>query len=176
MRARPVLAMAVGAALAGCALQSPPDRGEITAQALPNLKLPSAWAAQPAAPGAVGDRWLASFNDPQLDALVREALAYNPDLQVAAARVEQAAAYVKLAGATLYPQVNLLARGGGKFSGDSTGLQGVGVFLNWELDLWGRIRAGREAAQDQYGSAELDAEYARQSMAALVAKSWFLAT
>ena len=53
------------------------------------------------AAGAVGDRWLATFNDPQLDALVQEALAYNPDLQVAAARVEQAAAYVKVAGATL---------------------------------------------------------------------------
>jgi outer membrane protein TolC len=38
------------------------------------------------------------------------------------------------------------------------------------------VRAGREAAQLQYLSAELDAEYARQSIAALVAKSWFLAT
>jgi outer membrane protein, multidrug efflux system len=38
------------------------------------------------------------------------------------------------------------------------------------------VRAGRAAAQDQYGSAALDTEYARQSLAALVAKSWFLAT
>ena len=45
---------------------------------------------------------------------MREALAYNPDLRVAAARVEQAAAYAKLAGATIYPAVNLLAPGGGK--------------------------------------------------------------
>jgi NodT family efflux transporter outer membrane factor (OMF) lipoprotein len=126
--------------------------------------------------GAVSDRWLASFNDPQLDALVREALANNPDLQVAAARVEQAASFVKVAGATLYPQVNALARGGGTLSGDSSGLEGAGIFANWEIDLWGRVRAGRAAAQGQYGSAELDAEYARQSLAALVAKSWFLAT
>src|SRR5499426_2734017 len=177
MRAlRPILSVAVAAALAGCALKPPPERGELAGQALPNLKVPSGWTAQGGPSTAVGNRWLDSFNDPQLDALVREALTYNPDLQVAAARVEQAAAYVKLASATLYPQVNLLARGGGKMSGDSTGLQGVGVFLNWELDLWGRIRAGREAAQSQYGSAALDAEYARQSIAALVAKSWFLAT
>src|SRR5215510_1126899 len=177
MRAlRPILSVAVAAALAGCALKSPPERGELAEQALPNLKVPSGWTAQPAATGVVGDRWLASFNDPQLDVLVQEALAYNPDLQVAAARVEQAAAYVKLASATLYPQVNLLARGGGKMSGDSTGLQGVGVFVNWELDLWGRIRSGQAAARGQYDSAALDAEYARQSMAALVAKSWFLAT
>ena len=107
---------------------------------------------------------------------MREALANNPDLQVAAARVEQAAAYVKSAGATLYPQVNLLARGGGALSGDSSGLEGVGVFANWELDLWGRVRAGRASASTQYASAALDAEYARQSLAALVAKAWFQAT
>jgi NodT family efflux transporter outer membrane factor (OMF) lipoprotein len=52
----------------------------------------------------------------------------------------------------------------------------VGIFANWELDLWGRVRAGREVARLQYQSAALDAEYARQSIAALVAKSWFLAT
>jgi len=120
--------------------------------------------------------WLAAFNDAQLDALVREALANNPDLQVAASRVEQAAGFVKVAGATLYPQVNALARGGGALSGDSSGLEGAGIFANWELDLWGRVRAGRASARGQYDSTSLDAEYARQSLAALVAKSWFLAT
>ena len=55
----------------------------------------------------------------------------------------QAAGFVKSAGATLYPQVNLMARGGGALSGDSSGLEGAGIFANWELDLWGRVRAGR---------------------------------
>jgi NodT family efflux transporter outer membrane factor (OMF) lipoprotein len=173
---RALCSILAAAVLAGCALQSPPARDELAREALPNFKVPAGWAAHSAGSGAVGDRWLASFKDPELDALVQEALAYNPDLRVAAARVEQAMAYVKVAGATLYPQVNLLARGGGKMSGDSSGLEGVGVFANWELDLWGRVRAGQEAARSQYASAALDAEYARQSLAALVAKSWFLAT
>ena len=147
MRAlRPTLVLAV-AALAGCALKSPPERAELAKQALPNLEVPERWAEPAGIAGAVGNGWLAEFNDPQLDALVQEALANNPDLQVAAARVEQAAAFVKVAGATLYPQVNALARGGGALSGDSSGLEGAGVFANWELDLWGRVRAGREAAQ-----------------------------
>jgi len=175
---RSILALAVSA-FAGCALQAPPERDELAKQALPNLQVPAAWTAQSGTagvPGAIGDRWLASFRDPQLDAIVQEALVNNPDLRVAAARVEQAASYVKVAGATLLPQVNALARGGGALSGDSSGLEGVGIFANWELDLWGRVRAGRESARDQYTSAALDAEYARQSLAALVAKSWFLAT
>src|SRR5678815_612411 len=175
---RPILALAV-LGLAGCALKAPPARDDLARQALPNLQVPAAWIAQSGTagvPGAIGDRWLATFRDPQLDALVQEALANNPDLRVAAARVEQAASYVKVAGATLLPQVNALARGGGALSGDSSGLEGVGIFANWELDLWGRVRAGREATRDQYASAALDAEYARQSLAAFVAKSWFLAT
>jgi NodT family efflux transporter outer membrane factor (OMF) lipoprotein len=173
---RALLALALAAAAAGCALKAPPKADDVRGQALPNVTLPQQWADPGGATGAVLNGWLASFQDPQLEALVQEALLHNPDLQVAAARVQQAAAYVKLAGATLYPQVNLLARGGGTMSGDSSGLEGVGVFANWELDLWGRVRAGREAAQLQYVSVALEAEYAAQSLAAMVAKSWFLAT
>lgn len=174
MRRHLAIVAAAVATLAGCALKAPPPREDVAAQALPNFRVQESWAATAGSSGTVADRWLASFNDPQLDALVAEALAYNPDLRVAAARVEQAAAYVRLSGATLYPQVNL--RASGSAGADSSGVQGVGLFVNWELDLWGRIRAGRQATQDQYVSAELDAEYARQSIAALVAKSWFLAT
>jgi NodT family efflux transporter outer membrane factor (OMF) lipoprotein len=173
---RVALVTLLAAAISACALKRPPPADEIRPQALPNLKVPEQWMEKGGAAGAVAGGWLAAFNDPRLEELVREAIENNPDLRVAAARVEQAASYVKLAGATLYPQVNLLARGGGTLSGDSSGLEGVGVFASWELDLWGRVRAGREAAQLQYQSAALDAEYARQSIAALVAKSWFLAT
>jgi NodT family efflux transporter outer membrane factor (OMF) lipoprotein len=50
------------------------------------------------------------------------------------------------------------------------------VSASWELDLWGRVRYMRRTAEEQYASAEADYAYARQSLAALVAKSWFLAT
>ncbi len=166
----------IALAMAGCALKSPPAREDLAQQGLPNLKVPPAWSEPALAPGAAADGWLASFNDPKLDALVREVIANNPDLRMAAARVEQAAGFVKSAGATLYPQVNALARGGGALSGDSSGLEGAGLFVNWELDIWGRVRSGREGARTQYNSVSLDAEYARQSIAALAAKSWFLAT
>jgi outer membrane protein TolC len=59
---------------------------------------------------------------------------------------------------------------------DSSGLSGVGFFANWELDLWGRVRAGQAFAEQQYVATQLDAEYARQSIAALVGQGWFLAT
>ena len=93
---RPLLAVMV-AALAGCALKAPPARDEVVKQALPNFKVPEKYV-QPSEAAAIQHGWLAGFNDPQLDALVREALANNPDLQIAAARVEQAASFVKVAG------------------------------------------------------------------------------
>jgi len=176
-RARLLLALLCLHAVSACALKDPPPRDETLRQAAPNLKAPAQWVAPSpsgnAGAGAVTGNWLASWDDPALNALVVEALAYNADLRVAAARVEQAAGYVRLSGATLYPQVNLIARG--SLGADSGGVQGVGLFINWELDLWGRIRAGQQSSQDQYVSADLDAEYARQSIAALVAKGWFLA-
>jgi NodT family efflux transporter outer membrane factor (OMF) lipoprotein len=174
----PLAALPLVAVLAGCAVPAPPKPDEVRAQAIPNASVPTGWtasAASMAAPGRLADDWLASFDDPQLVALVREALAYNTDLGVAAARVEQAAAYAKLAGATIYPAVNLLARGGGKFGGDNSGLSGVGFFATWELDLWGRVRAERESGRLQYDAAVADAEFARQSIAASVARAWLLA-
>ncbi|HEX9179789.1 MAG TPA: TolC family protein [Burkholderiales bacterium] len=172
---RAILAAVLAAALAGCALKAPPETTEVRKQAMPGVQVPGAWTAAGAADGAVAAGWLAGFNDSRLDTLVAEALANNPDLGVAAARVEQAAAYVKIAGATLYPAVQVLGTASGK-GGDSGGINFIGLFANWELDLWGRVRAGREAASNQYTSAELDLAYARQSLAAMVAKSWFLAS
>lgn len=168
-------AAAAAAALAGCALVKTPDARELKGMALPNTQLPGQWAAGATAPGPVANGWLSDFHDPQLEKLIAEAMAYNPDLQVAAARVEAAEASARAAGAALYPQVNLAGHGGGKLGGDGSGVQGVGLFASWELDLWGRVRAQRAAGAAQYESQVLDTVYARQSIAALVAKSWFLA-
>jgi len=162
-------------ALSACALKDPMPRDEMAMQAAPNLTVAAQWVASGGSAGAVGDNWLASWNDPALDKLVAEALVYNADLRIAAARVDQAAAYVRAAASPAWPQVNLLARGGGQMGGDPSGLQGVGLFASWELDIWGRVRADKAAADMQYESTRLDAEYARQSIAALVTKSWVLA-
>lgn len=159
---------------AGCAATTPPEPEDYRAEALPALTVPGQWTAGETG-GAVAIGWLDTFGDPQLAALVAEAVARNPDLRVAAARVQVAAEYAQLADSTLWPQVNLLARGGGKMGGDASGLQGVGMFADWELDLWGRVRSAKAAQYAIYASAAADAEYARQSVAALTAKAYFLA-
>ncbi|MDM0033737.1 TolC family protein [Variovorax sp. J22P271] len=169
-----VLAASLAAALAGCALQAPPTADALRSEVLPQAPLPDAFRAGGGVSAAVADRWLASFGQPQLTALVDEALAYNADLRVAAARVEQAAGYVKVASASLLPSVGVIGLGGGK-SGGGGGLDGIFLNASLELDVWGRVRYGSAAAREQLAAAEADFAYARQSLAAMVAKSWFLA-
>jgi multidrug efflux system outer membrane protein len=174
--ALPVAGLSGMALLAGCLLKEPPTASELRDETLSHAPAPAHWTGADTAPGLVQDGWLSTFGDATLESLVAEALAHNADLQVAAARVGQARGYANAAGAAIYPSVSLLARGGGQLSGDNSGMQGGMVAASWELDLWGRVRAGRAAAGAQYASAAVDYEYARQSLAALVAKSWFLAT
>ena len=137
--------------------------------------MPAEWKGNGGPAQPVTDPWLVSFNDPVLSALVDEALAHNADLKIAAARVEQAAGYVKVAGALLYPAVSVLGHGGGKSGGGGAGLQGIFLNASLELDVWGRVRYGRAAAREQFASADADYAYAQQSLAAMTAKSYFLA-
>lgn len=168
-------AISVAFALAGCALNAPPDAKTLALESMPSVKTPEAWTARGTVPGAVGQGWLAAFADPRLEALVAEALANNPDLRLAVARVERASALATQAGATLYPQVSAIAKGSGNAADESSAFKGGGFYASWELDLWGRVRAQAAAGSAQSDAAALDADYARQSIAALVARSWFLA-
>lgn len=171
------LALLLCAALpiAAC-VSEPPTLEEIhrDSSTLANLPLTEGWKAG-AASGSIADNWLASFNDPQLEALVAEAMANNTDLLVSAARVEQAAQYVELAKSALRPAVNIFGTGGANMGGGDA-LQYISLGASWELDLWGRLRYGRNAYEATYASAQADFEFGRQSLAATMAKSWFTAT
>jgi multidrug efflux system outer membrane protein len=176
MRTRKFLAVPLLVTLWGCLpLKSPPEQSEIVPQALPNLGVPATFDTATEGWTPVTGNWLAEFADPKLEALIAEAVRHNPDLRVAAARVAVASGYVQVANSKLYPQVKFLGRAGGEMSGDSSGLQGAGIWADWEWDLWGKIRSAKAANVAAYESTVADTEYARQSIAALVAKSYFLA-
>jgi NodT family efflux transporter outer membrane factor (OMF) lipoprotein len=162
------------AAVTGCALQPPPTRADLKRDTLPHTEVPPAWKAGGDSATPRPDAWLASFNDPVLSALVAEALAYNADLQVAAARVEQAAGALQVAGAPMLPSLVVPGTYSGK-SGGGGGLNALFLNASLELDVWGRLRYGEAAARSQSDAAQADFAYARQSLAAMVARSWFLA-
>ena len=159
--------------LAACARDAPPD-AELTKDALPD-KPPEAFASPVGDPGQVKDGWLATFEEPVLLALVAEAQEKNRDLAAARFRLDQAAAQARQAGADLMPQVGYAV--GATTSGQGsarTSQMGAGLTLSWELDVWGRLSSAQQAAQEDFASRAADLEFARQSLAAQVAKGWFL--
>jgi NodT family efflux transporter outer membrane factor (OMF) lipoprotein len=169
--------------LAGCALKPAPTQPEMLAAALPaGTHIPGTWKAD-SRTSAVADDWLKSFNDPQLDAIVAEAMANNLDLRQAAERVEIAQQSVAVVGAQLLPQISgqLSAKKTHDFGDekrvDHTFSHTVGSLgVGWELDVWGRLRAERAAAGAGFEATALDYAYARQSLAATAALSWYLTT
>lgn len=163
--------------LAGCALSPPPTHTDVVAQALPTTtQVPPAWTSVASA-GAVSGGWVATFKDPQLAAIVAEAIANNTDLRVAAARVEVAQQNVIVVGAGMLPKVGAQIGARSTYDRDSGSAQGstlgyVGVA--WEIDVWGRLHAQRDSAEYGAEAVALDYAWARESLAALVAKSWYL--
>jgi NodT family efflux transporter outer membrane factor (OMF) lipoprotein len=167
-------ALVASLAVAGCALDSPPDAKQLTETELAHATPPPTFKGG-GSPTPLQAGWLASLNDPRLLPLADEALLYNADLRVAAARVEIAAAALKAAGGALVPEVNLNARSGGQAIGSSGQLSGLLVSASWEIDLWGRVRYGRQAADAQFASAQADQRAAEQAIVAALAKAWFVA-
>jgi len=172
------------ALVSGCALWTPLTQPEVLAQALPpGTRVPPAWASA-TDPAAVTDDWLASFHDSGLETVVAEGIANNRDLVQAAARVEVARQTVVVVGSHLLPQVGaqigLAGTLADKYAAASqdafygSNVEYLGVF--WELDLWGRLRAQRAASEATFQATALEYAYLRQSLAATVAKSWYLTT
>jgi NodT family efflux transporter outer membrane factor (OMF) lipoprotein len=174
--------LALCLSLAACAtqLEEAPEQDQVTADALPDsTAMPSEWGAPAGDTGQVDDDWLASFNDEQLNALVAEALdTQNPNLRALSAQVDRAEASARLAAAALKPTVTLGANlSGTSGPGDlqrNTASGGLGV--SWEADVWGRVRAGVNAADENLRATSADFQFARQSLAANVALAWYLAT
>jgi NodT family efflux transporter outer membrane factor (OMF) lipoprotein len=168
--------------VSGCAttLQAPPPQEQVLKEALPeSTEIRLEWAAPAQDTGQVDDDWLATFNDPQLDALVSETLnVQNPNLRILATQVDRAQGAAVLAGSALKPTVTLGADLSGTTGPDPVEQEsaGGGVAVSWEADVWGRVQAGVNAADESLRATVADFEFARQSLVANVAKSWYLAT
>jgi len=154
------------ALLCGCALQSPPQGADLQQQAVPVLEGKAAWTNDAAA-GNPADGWLADFDDAELQRLVREAIAHNGDLRLAAVRVQQAQTLVTIQSSGLLPSAGVKGRAG------NSETQILSIGASWEIDLWGRIRAQSRSAESQYAATRDDYLWAQRVVAAATAKAWF---
>ena len=136
---------AVGLLVAGCALRE-------VEQAPPTL--PSAFAAPRAAAQASrpGKNWYAAFGSAELSALIDQASSGNLDLSAARARVAQADARARQAGAAILPSVDAGANGnylaGHSVNGSAHETDWSALLsASYEVDFWGKNRATARAAR-----------------------------
>ena len=141
-----VLVGLVCVASLGCSVGTPYRR--------PDIGLPHAWAA-PAATGASAAPiwpaadWWHGFGSAQLDELIDEAQRSNDDLAGAIARVQEADAQARIAGAPLLPSVDLGAAATRERPPNTLAPHPFNVFnpeltASYELDFWGKNRALRD--------------------------------
>jgi NodT family efflux transporter outer membrane factor (OMF) lipoprotein len=185
-RAAPIICAA--AVLAGCA--AGPDYVRPTADTPSTYKEAQGW--KPAEPRDEQPRgaWWEVFHDAKLDALVKEVEVTNQTLKAAEARVREAHALTQAARAAYFPIVSANAsatrsggRGGatgssgGSIAGSTGGIRNnynVSLDVNWEIDLWGRVRRTVEASEATAQASVADLEAAKLSAQAQLAEDYFL--
>lgn len=177
-------ALALLLLLGGCALGP--------AYEPPAVEVPAAWRAttETAAEAWPAAEWWRGFASPELDALIAAAREGSPDIQAAVARIRQADAAVRLSGAPLLPTVGLgvdaqwarssqVRRSGSQAIPTGTYVEtrryGIGPAISWELDLWGRLAAQRDAARGVALATRFDQRSVALSVVTAVASTWFQA-
>ena len=169
-------------ALSACAaVPSVPSLGGERAAIFPVAPdAPAVWAASGVSGEVPTSDWLTQFNDDRLVELVNEALAANPSIRSQFYAVQATRAQARSVYGRTLPNVSGSASGGGTSNyipsiddrvDDST--FGVGLDLSWEIDLWGRLRAGINAAEADLIASEADLASARLSLSAQTASAWF---
>jgi NodT family efflux transporter outer membrane factor (OMF) lipoprotein len=174
------------ATLAGCASAPAPKPLEV------HWELPENWSVARATDAVdvagAGSLWWVELGAEPLAELVAEALTFNYDLRAAASRLGAAAAQARIAGAPLIPQLQAAGTGTRRrqnFIGfpipgreqealtTTSSNYGVSLNLSWELDLWGRLRAGTAAALADLMAADAVLRGARLSLVAQTARVYF---
>jgi NodT family efflux transporter outer membrane factor (OMF) lipoprotein len=162
----------VATLLAGCAgIGKPPAAAPGVPQAFTEPAVADA--------SAPAQDWWNAFGSPELSSLIAAALAANPDLAIAAERVRQSEAQVRVAGASLFPALNLGAGGsrretridGGSW--ERSDASNATLSASYEVDLWGKNASGVRSAEAALRASRYDRETVRLTLLAGVANGYF---
>lgn len=129
------------------------------------------------------DRWWDTFNDPVLTGLLRRAVGNNFDVVAARSRIEAARQVCTAARSGYYPTVGgaagwnhdrtVMTGTSGRPTGEVTGYFTLGLTMNWEIDVFGRIAAQSKADKASYEASIADYDATLVSLCANVAKAYF---
>lgn len=164
------------ATLAGCSLWPAYER--------PKSDLPAAWSGVPAQGLSVGERWWMLYGDSALDALVDEAFEHNHDLALAAARVDEARALLRVADSQFIPSINATAQRDRTRASEVSPIPipasaiehnsyRAQLNMSYELDLWGRLRGAGDVARAELLATQAARETVRLALGADVVRAYF---
>ena len=163
-----IVTAAVLAALTGCAIGPDYARPELPAPA----EYRSILAPQDA--NSFADlAWTQVFNDPALQPVIEAALANNLDLKIAAARVEEFRGRARVSRSGLGPNIGVTGGTSPAVGTPDDSSYSLGLSLQWELDLFGRLRRANEAARAQLLATEEAQRGVVNALVADVATTWF---
>lgn len=174
-----VSAIALVIALTGCTVGPKYKRPQ--APVAPTFRGPDESSVSSAAADSIGDeQWSKVFHEPELQELIRTALTNNYDVRIAAQRILEQRAQVRVTRSQQFPQLTVGGTGIGADLGDSLGstIQSpltVGSFnlsAAWTPDFWGLYRKQTEAAQAQLLSQEWAQRAVRMSLVQQVATTY----
>ncbi len=171
-RRLPFLLLAI-VAVAGCSPHALRDTD------LPEVEIPERFDAPDGPTVAAPDAWWTSFGEPALDRTMQAAFASNLGLRQAWSRLEQSNAQARIAGAFLYPEVNLDASAArtrtdpADFPANTSDRFAVGLGLTWEVDLWRRIANRADAASLLARASRADAEQTALLLSGSITELWF---
>jgi len=141
---------------------------------------PEKWVALPSVPKAAATGWLRDFGSAKLESLVQTAIANNPDLKAAGARVQQARALAAQEGAKLFPQISANGAGSRSQTPGDQRFAGINQIANrfsgtinvaWDVDFWGMVADSRRAAVSRMQASDEAWHAARLSLAANVTQT-----
>ena len=180
-------AIMLGSSVSGCAVGPDYDSPEMSLA--PFHSVGGVTARKADLPSPLLDTWWTGFNDPTLTRIIRRALDQDLDLAASLARVEQARATAREAGAQLLPTSNLggqttqlrqsLESPIGALGKNLPGLErnqslfDLGISSSWEIDLFGGLWRGAEAASAEAEAAEAARLGTRISVAADAGDAYF---
>ena len=127
-------------------------------------------------------KWTEVYKDPELTKMIRTVLDKNLDLLAAMARVEEARASYGISRAGVLPSVGYKVNGNLSDIGENAKKAGAGIdgqtyggyaTMNWELDLWGKLRHQKRSAWAQYLATQNNAQAVRVSLVAETATLYF---
>ena len=119
--------------------------------------------------------WWRLYDDPVLDGLIADALAHNTDVRAAVARLARARASLREVKVDRLPQGGANAsatKGRDAGASDTSTAYSAGLEIAYEVDLFGRVSRGVEAARGDVGAAQADADAVRVAIVSDTARAY----